>query len=400
MIDTDNVVALNELDISALRDDIDKLIAEGIKNHYKQFKIRKRNGRGFRTISAPSPRLKNLQRNLLEILVSKEILWHRHGVYGFKRGKSIADNALHHRIHDKLRATAHRRNGNRRVPCRNILGKKYFFKKLDPKCKADSRYEIQISCPASAVRVDIRNAFGTIGRTLVTKAFNKYLICSSDDLERIMQICLLDGVLPQGAPTSPLLLNMALADFDLYVRKLIKVKITSRFQCSIKYSRFADDIVVTSSVKDMAPKCIGIIEGVAKFIGLELKHRKTKIMKRGSGIFITGINIVNSASHVSVSRRYRHKVRAAINECARAMDQTSPTWTPDREKMVNSILGRISYVDSIDSIHGTQLLEYAIKRKVLPPDAKIRRHDLNTKKLIVSSDKQERITLYKGKRNE
>jgi hypothetical protein len=389
--DSEKIIALPPLS-DDLRNEIDSLSLP-IKQHYKTFSIPKRGRRGTRKIDAPSKELKAIQRQILGNFNSCLYTWLRPNIFGFVKGRTIADNAMYHVTelshnklieflgkHDKTIKQDHGSifRKSSKLPSywvnnQKIIAKKYKFVDITL-AKVDlAAYKELV--PKGAVRIDIKNAFSSIHSSLIRMSLKKYTNMSEEDIERIITVCTVDKGLPQGAPTSPILLNFALVDFDIYCYNLIKKKVGERFEGKLKYSRYADDIIVSSSNGALPKKCINFIRGVATLYGLELNDKKTRIMSAPTGIFINGINIVNGFDHICISRKQRSKIRAAINQAALIKDKNSL----DFKNLKRQIIGRISYVNSLDKVHGTRLLKYAVEREVLDSKTKIHKMRLDLK---------------------
>jgi len=153
--------------------------------HYLAFEISKKNG-GKRRILAPSDKLKTLQSRIAGLL--KKIYDPREPVKAFREGTSIVSNALPH--------------------CR----KKFVF------------------------NIDLENFFGTItfGRIrgmLIAKPYS----LSAETATVIAHLTTINGILPQGAPSSPILSNMLCASLDRELYTLAK-------RHRAVYTRYADDI--------------------------------------------------------------------------------------------------------------------------------------------------------------
>ena len=355
---------------------IDSILTEGIDKHYTAFQIPKRNGKGFRTINAPNRKLKSIQQRILYILDKYTKLrikdrW----VFGFVKGKSIGDNALFHTKGRKF--TKYNWTFDRRTTI--LLGKP--SENLDPKLHSKGQASIiehTKYSPESMVRLDIKDAFGSVSKAMVKKAILEQLPHREELIDKILEVCTLNGSLPQGAPTSPFFLNLALKDFDIQCKKLIATRVLrintraglikdptlygtekSGNLLFAQYSRYADDITISCNKKDIAKTFISFIEASARTMGLQIKRKKTRIMAQGTGFFVNGINITNCLTHISTSRRYRNKLRALINRAALEQDFTK------RTKLIKKVIGRITFVSSIDRIHGTILLKYAVHRGIL-----------------------------------
>lgn len=161
------------------------------RKHYRRFQIPKRTG-GFRHISAPPQNLSILQRKVANILL--ELHKPKPSAHGFLRTKSIATNASAH---------------------------------------AQQRH---------VFNVDLKDFFPTIhfGRfkaLLLKKPFS----LGPEAALTIAQICFEDsGLLPQGAPSSPIVSNIVARQLDDVNQRLAK-----RHRCI--YTRYADDLTFSTS---------------------------------------------------------------------------------------------------------------------------------------------------------
>lgn len=153
--------------------------------HYLSFEIPKKNGEK-RRILAPSDKLKTLQSRIAGLL--KKIYDPREPVKAFREGTSIVSNAWPH--------------------CR----KKFVF------------------------NIDLENFFGTItfGRVRGMLIAKPYLL-SAETATVIAHLTTVNGILPQGAPSSPILSNMLCASLDRELYTLAK-------RHRAVYTRYADDI--------------------------------------------------------------------------------------------------------------------------------------------------------------
>lgn len=153
--------------------------------HYLAFDIPKKNG-GKRRILAPSEKLKTLQSRLANLL--KKIYTPREPVKAFREGSSIVANASPH--------------------CR----KKYVF------------------------NIDLENFFGTITFSRIRgMLISKPYSLLPETATVIAHLATVNGVLPQGAPSSPILSNMLCASLDRDLHSLAK-------RNRAIYTRYADDI--------------------------------------------------------------------------------------------------------------------------------------------------------------
>ena len=117
-------------------------------------------------------------------------------------------------------------------------------------------------------------------------------------------ICSKDGVLPQGAPTSPTISNSILIDFDESMDRHCADQ-------NLTYSRYADDISISGDDRDEIIRIISVAEGLLRDrYKLSLNTAKTRIASQGGQQRVTGV-VVNTG--VRPPRLLRRNIRAAFH---------------------------------------------------------------------------------------
>ena len=108
-------------------------------------------------------------------------------------------------------------------------------------------------------------------------------------------------VLPQGAPTSPVITNMICDKLDFYLSRLAK-----RF--NLCYTRYADDITFSSMhyVYGKNGKFMLELERIIQGQGFTINELKTRLQRKGDRQEVTGI-IVNSKPNVT--QKYVRDIR-------------------------------------------------------------------------------------------
>lgn len=108
-------------------------------------------------------------------------------------------------------------------------------------------------------------------------------------------------VLPQGAPTSPIITNMICDKLDFYLSRLAR-----RF--NMNYTRYADDITFSSMryVYGKRGKFMLELYRIIKEQGFTINEAKTRLQKRGDKQEVTGI-IVNEK--LNVTQKYVRDIR-------------------------------------------------------------------------------------------
>jgi RNA-directed DNA polymerase len=255
------------------REDIAKLLDIDVKTliyhlyrvpeseRYKTFEIPKSLG-GTRTISAPVTTLKIIQRKLNQVLQS--IYKPRNAVHSYVHKRSILTNASGH--------------------SQSVL----------------------------IFNIDLKDFFPSIHLGRVIGLF-KYLNREPIVATTLAQICCFNRVLPQGAPTSPIISNMICATMDKELSQLAR-----KYDCN--YTRYADDI--TFSTEDSFPTAIvkfntdGQLE-VGDELGeiistnsFEINRNKVTLRNKDRRQIVTGL-VINEFPNVR--REYVRKIRAMLH---------------------------------------------------------------------------------------
>ncbi|SDO90699.1 Retron-type reverse transcriptase [Nakamurella panacisegetis] len=151
--------------------------------------------------------------------------------------------------------------------------------------------------------------------------------------------------LPQGAPTSPHLANLAAFGLD---RRLAAY--ASRI--GARYTRYADDL--TFSGPDLRRRSRGVVAAVARIVaeeGFALNTTKTRVRGQDDRQTVTGV-VVNR--HPTVSRAEYDTLRAILHNCVRfgPESQNRLLHTDFR----SHLRGRVAWVAALDPERGRRLL--------------------------------------------
>lgn len=218
--------------------------------HYRAFNLRKKSG-GTRVINSPRTWLKVTQWWIYDnILVHHP---YKECAYGFIRGRGPKENAEFH------------------------LG------------------------AAHVLNMDVENFFPSIGFSACKRAFQK-LGYNNDVSEQLAWLSTLNNELPQGAPTSPAISNIHMEVFDDRVHTYCDER-------GMKYSRYADDITISSS-GFISSDVVTMVSTELQRVGLNVNAKKTRFMGQGDRMEVTGYTI---NSKVQLSRQWRKLARAKIH---------------------------------------------------------------------------------------
>jgi RNA-directed DNA polymerase len=201
-------------------------------SYYRITRLPKRNGT-FRVIHCPRSPLRKIQEWILRSVLAR--VQPSSVAHGFIKGRSIVTNAAQH------------------------LGRMI------------------------VLSVDIEGFFPSVKFTVVRKAFQRlgYPYSVAVDLAGLST---LDGALPQGAPTSPALSNLACFRLDKRLEGLAH---------SLKhtYSRYADDLTFSSD-DDRLPSILPLLREILAEEGFHLSEKKTHIYRSHHRQDVNGI-VVN-----------------------------------------------------------------------------------------------------------
>ncbi len=231
------------------------------KQRYISFQIPKKDG-SSRTIDAPCKSLKVIQKALSVLLES--IYAPNASVMGFVNGRSIVDNAKAH------------------------LGKQYVY------------------------NIDLKNFFPSItaGRICARLQAKPYEL-KKKTASLIADICCRknddgEAVLPQGAPTSPIVTNIVCEKLDYKLQNLAKA-------FHLTYTRYADDITFSGNKNvfrvdgKFCQKLRHIIEEEEHF---KINENKTRLCQRGGRMEVTGLTV---NSKLNTSRKYMRQIRTMLH---------------------------------------------------------------------------------------
>ncbi|MBS3678966.1 retron St85 family RNA-directed DNA polymerase [Ornithinibacillus massiliensis] len=252
--------------------------------NYKKVLIPKNLGRGTRVLACPSYKLKAIQAWIL---------------------RNILDNIQSHR-----NATAY--NG----------------KSLDVNLKGHVGNKFLIC-------IDIVNFFPSTKRERVYDLF-KSLGYNEQSAIMLTKFCTFEGGLPQGGVTSPALSNLINKDLDDEISKYCNAK-------SIAYTRYADDITISSNNKNKLDEALKYIEKVIQGHGYQINRDKTRHLHPGKQRKITGL-VYSNDQKVGIGRRKRRILRSKIYNY-----ENKEKFSSESTMIYNQIIGWLSFLKSVDS---------------------------------------------------
>ena len=286
--------------------------------HYRWLK--KRSG-GFRLIEEPKPRLKSIQRQILSEILNR--IPSHEAAHGFQKGRSVLSYvAPHVGRHTVLH-----------------LDLRHFFPSI-------SRARI-----TSLFRwVGYPEAVANLLAGLCTNAVPGGLIgelpipCDSEVRHQFSKI-LSNPHLPQGAPTSPALANLAAYRLDCRLAGLAR-------KTNVSYTRYADDLTFSGGRrfgKKMSPFRI-MVCAIVIDEGFEIRRRKTRVLSKGTRQEVAGV-VLNQ--HPNLRRDEYDRLRAILHNCQRHGPESQNRERHERFK--EHLRGRIAHHRRINPNRGEKL---------------------------------------------
>lgn len=254
-------------------------------NSYDSFTIKARRSKKSRSIDAPSPPLKMLQRAALDTLLSP-VAAHDASM-AFAPGKSIAMNARRH------------------------LGASYLFS------------------------TDIRSFFLSITSEHIRDMLEaQFQHLSPEAREEVHDLVTLNGRLPQGAPTSPHIANLVMFSFDEFC-------CAKAAEAEAVYTRYADDISVSSDSSEPLQRMQEVITGYLTAMGMELHPDKTRHLGPKQTRIVTGLDV--GRSRLRPTKAFRKKAAALVR-----MSTKYPTKMERHHDTILGYLAFWNDIDSSD----------------------------------------------------
>lgn len=259
-------------------------ISNHIYKHYRAVKVKKDNG-DYRILNVPDEPLKKIQRRIADVLLCRmDVSFY---AKAYVDGGSVQKNALPHVGQDMI------------------------------------------------LKLDIVHFFDSILYSAVKEMAFPGEIYSEQNRILLTMLCYYDQVLPQGAPSSPVITNIIMRDFDEAVGRWCEER-------GLAYTRYCDDMTFSGSFS--AAEVVEFVTGELRKKGLILNRRKTVVADKHHSQRVTGV-VVNEK--LSVPSEYRRKLRQELFYCRKygIASHLSHIGCTDPEALyVQKLLGRVNYV--------------------------------------------------------
>lgn len=269
---------------------------------YRSFKIPKRSG-GLRQIDAPNDDLKRALYDLKLIFEKKFYMSYHTAAFAYVHGRSTIDSVKRHQ-----------QNKSRWFLKTDM---RHFFPSTSPE------FLMKMLCMTFPFCSFIQDDWG-----------NREL------LEKALSLCFLNGGLPQGTPTSPMLTNAMMIPIDHAISKMCH-----DYQPHLCYTRYADDILISSEYSfkwtDVQSKLIAILkEFEAPF---SLHPDKTRFGSNSGRNWNLGV-MLNAENKITIGHEKKKVFKAMVFQFM-ADDAKGTAWGLED---VQHFLGLVSYYRMVE----------------------------------------------------
>lgn len=279
---------------------------------YKRFKLKKKRG-GFRVIQTPTDELKYLQKWILVNILEK--VPSHPSCKGFEKKLSIKHNAEVHLNKESILKI-------------DLLR---FYDSINEKRVYGLFRHIGYH---TNLAVSLAKICTIVPDSRFLSSFNK----KEQELRKVI-ISKLEGILPQGAPSSPKLSNLITINLDNRLSKLAAKN-------ELCYSRYADDITFSGNLATLK-KVKSTVYRIIKDENLFVNYSKTKILIKGNPLFITGLSVNNA--HVSIPKKRKKDIEHHLFHCIKNGVKVHLSKSGIHNKNFKDwLLGNIAFVFSIE----------------------------------------------------
>ena len=276
--------------------------------HYYTFRLHKKSG-GFREIHAPDDELKHAQTELCYILEHICHASHHTSAFAYVKERSTVDAVRKHQQNNS-----------------------HWF-----------------------LHTDFSDFFGS-----TTKMFLVYMLrmifpfseilsdpVGNRALPHALDICFLDGGLPQGTTTSPMLTNLMMIPFDHMVSNGLRSFLCRRAdglsssEMRFVYTRYADDIHISCQYDFRYSDVISFMTRVLHQLHapFSFKPEKTHYGSRSGKNWILGVKL-NKENEITVGYENKRELKAMIH-----------SYVTDRKRGVSWPIGDLQHMHGILSYH-------------------------------------------------
>lgn len=277
---------------------------------YYEFKIPKRTG-GLRTINAPKTAFKEALSKVKDIFENKIKCLPHNAAYAYVKTRSTLDAVQQHK--------------NNKSNWYLKLDLQDFFPNCTPELIYNNLIQLYPFYYFDQLPTDAR---------------------IPDKLKKIIEVCCLNGGLPQGTPMSPLLTNLLMVPYDYTIYKTLTRGLGEHFV----YTRYADDIIISSKsefdwrhIQQLIQSCLG---------PFQIKDQKTRYGSKAGSNWNLGL-MTNKDNNITLGYQKKKLLNAMLNNFLQDCSNNLRWELED----VYALQGQMSYLKHIEPNYYQYILD-------------------------------------------
>lgn len=287
----------------------------------------------------------------------------------------------HHNLYDKPRKELYRTfyipkhsGGLRKIdaPCEELMDalrelKKIFEKHFGALHHTSAFAYVEGRCPVDAVKkhqmneskwflkTDFSNFFGSTTQDFIEESLSQIFPFSEvmkylpgrRAVSRAIDLCMLDGGLPQGTPISPMLTNLIMIPIDHAIFNKLAEK-------HFVYTRYADDMLISSKTSFDPAAIQEIINDILKEhkAPYTIKKEKTRYASSAGSNWNLGV-MLNKDNEITVGYQKKKQFKAMVNSFITDNLNHRPWPLED----VNHLNGILSYYTMVEREYFNHVIE-------------------------------------------
>ena len=196
-------------------------------------------------------------------------------------------------------------------------------------------------------QTDLKNFFGSIDRSMIQASIAENIESFpvadiADHIERVLDLVCVDGVLPPGFATSPLISNACLYHFDNKIEAFC-----SSF--GLIYTRYSDDIIISGSEDKLYGFHVDIERKVHECFGdkVSINAAKSKYTSVGGKIKILGV-VILPGGEMTIDAKLKSKIEVLLHFFISDRNKFNAMVEDKDASGLLKVTGYLNYINTTD----------------------------------------------------
>jgi RNA-directed DNA polymerase len=186
-------------------------------------------------------------------------------------------------------------------------------------------------------RFDLADFFGHVSRSSISRGLADYGF-SQPVAEMLARLVTVSGKLPTGFATSPAMANVSMSRFDAELAELADLE-------GVAVTRYADDVAFSGHKHfDMRDQ----MADLASRHGHELNDAKTRQLKHGQPLYVTGLSVADRDGP-RLPKPFKRRIRQELHYIARyGLAEHAARTREETDRVVLRLGGQLAYARAIE----------------------------------------------------